>query len=61
MAEVLRRECIYLWYYFDVQFRQIFWYWVLGIRHFLFYLVFVMVYSFLTGVIVNLLVSKLLR
>ena len=36
MAEVLRRECIYLWYYFDVQFRQIFWYWVLGIRHFLF-------------------------
>ena len=56
MAEVLLRECIYLWYYFDVQFRQIFWYWVLGIRHFLFYLVFVMVYSFLTGLIVNLLV-----
>ena len=21
---------IYLWYYFDVQLRQIFWYWVLG-------------------------------
>ena len=56
MAEVLRRECIYLWDYFDVQFRQIFWDWVLGIRPFLFYLVFVMGYSFLTGVIVNLLV-----
>ncbi len=27
---VLRRELIYLWYYFDVQLRQIFWYWVLG-------------------------------
>lgn len=28
--ELLQREAIYLWYYFDVQFRQIFWYWVLG-------------------------------
>ncbi len=28
--EVLRREVIYLWYYFDIQFRQIFSYWVLG-------------------------------
>ena len=27
---VLRREFIYLWYYFDIQFRQIFWYWVIG-------------------------------
>ncbi len=31
MVEVLRREAIYLWYYFDIQFRQIFKYWVLGI------------------------------
>lgn len=28
--EILQREVIYLWYYFDVQLRQIFWYWVLG-------------------------------
>ena len=28
--EVLRREAIYLWYYFDIQFRQIFSYWMLG-------------------------------
>ena len=28
---ILRREFIYLWYYFDIQLRQIFWYWVLGI------------------------------
>ena len=27
---VLRRELIYIWYYFDIQLRQIFWYWVLG-------------------------------
>lgn len=31
MAEILRREAIYLWYYFDLQFRQIFGYWVVGI------------------------------
>lgn len=31
MIEILHREFIYLWYYFDVQLRQIFWYWVLGI------------------------------
>lgn len=30
MLEILRREFIYLWYYFDIQFRQIFVYWVLG-------------------------------
>ena len=29
--DVLQREFIYIWYYFDVQFRQIFQYWVLGI------------------------------
>ena len=30
LLEVLHREFVYLWYYFDIQFRQIFWYWVLG-------------------------------
>lgn len=30
MADVLRREIIYLWYYFDVQFRQIVGYWIVG-------------------------------
>lgn len=29
--EVLKREFIYLWYYFEVQLRQIFVYWALGI------------------------------
>ena len=28
--EILRRELIYLWYYFSVQFEQIFGWWVLG-------------------------------
>lgn len=31
MIDILRREFVYLWYYFDVQLRQIFRYWVLGI------------------------------
>jgi uncharacterized membrane protein YraQ (UPF0718 family) len=31
MLEIVRREGIYLWYYFSIQFDQIFWYWVLGI------------------------------
>lgn len=31
MAESIRRELIYLWYYFDIQFRQIVFYWALGI------------------------------
>lgn len=34
MAElwgILCREITYLWYYFDLQLRQIFWYWVIGI------------------------------
>ncbi len=34
MAElwvILRREFTNLWYYFDLQLRQIFWYWVIGI------------------------------
>lgn len=30
MFEILRREFIYIWYYFTVQLRQIFLYWVLG-------------------------------
>ena len=29
--EIIQRELVYLWYYFDIQFRQIFWYWVFGI------------------------------
>lgn len=31
MFEILHREFVYLWYYFDLQFRQIFGYYVLGI------------------------------
>ena len=27
---LIRREFVYIWYYFDLQFRQIFWYWILG-------------------------------
>lgn len=30
MLGILEREVIYLWYYFDIQLRQIFWYWVWG-------------------------------
>lgn len=30
MPEAVHREAVYLWYYFDIQLRQIFWYWVLG-------------------------------
>jgi len=30
MIEVLERESIYLWYYFSIQFQQIFGYWALG-------------------------------
>ena len=29
--QIIRREFIYIWYYFDLQFRQIFLYWVIGI------------------------------
>ena len=29
--EILHREFVYIWYYFDVQLRQIFGYWALGI------------------------------
>ncbi len=31
ITRILRREFIYLWYYTELQLRQIFWYWVLGI------------------------------
>ena len=31
ILDVLHREFVYIWYHFDVQLRQIFWYWVLGI------------------------------
>ena len=30
LFEIIEREFIYLWYYFDLQLRQIFPYWVLG-------------------------------
>ena len=30
MFDILRRESIYLWYYFSLQLEQIFGYWVLG-------------------------------
>jgi len=30
MAEIIRREFIYIWYYFSIQFDQIFLYWALG-------------------------------
>lgn len=30
IASIVKREFIYLWAYFDIQVRQIFWYWVLG-------------------------------
>lgn len=30
MLDILRREFVYIWYYFDIQLRQIFWYWILG-------------------------------
>ena len=30
MIDILRREFVYIWYYFDIQLRQIFPYWVLG-------------------------------
>lgn len=31
ITRILRRELIYLWYYTELQIRQIIWYWVLGI------------------------------
>ncbi len=30
MIDILRREAVYLWYYFSVQLEQIFGYWILG-------------------------------
>jgi len=30
MIEILRRELIYLWYYFTIQTEQIIWYWIFG-------------------------------
>ncbi len=31
MSDVIRREAVYLWYYFTIQFEQIFKYWLIGI------------------------------
>lgn len=28
--DILKRELIYLWYYFEIQMSQIFWYWIIG-------------------------------
>lgn len=28
--EILRREIIYIWYYFSIQLEQVFFYWALG-------------------------------
>ena len=30
MGNIIHRELIYIWYYFEVQLGQIFWYWVIG-------------------------------
>ena len=30
LFRVMQREFVYIWYYFDLQFRQIFRYWILG-------------------------------
>ena len=30
LLQILQRELVYIWYYFDLQLRQIFWYWVIG-------------------------------
>jgi uncharacterized membrane protein YraQ (UPF0718 family) len=30
MFETLQRHFIYFWYYFSIQFQQIFWYWLIG-------------------------------
>ena len=30
LLEIIQREFTYIWYYFDIQLRQIFWYWILG-------------------------------
>jgi uncharacterized membrane protein YraQ (UPF0718 family) len=30
MAEIIKGELIYFWYYFSIQFEQIVWYWILG-------------------------------
>lgn len=31
MADIFHREFVYIWYYFDLQFRQIFRYWMIGV------------------------------
>ena len=30
VLQILQRELVYIWYYFDLQLRQVFWYWVIG-------------------------------
>ena len=31
LFHVIQREAGYIWYYFELQLRQIFWYWIIGI------------------------------
>ena len=30
LFHVIQREAVYIWYYFELQLRQIFWYWIIG-------------------------------
>ena len=30
LFKIISREIVYIWYYFEIQFRQICWYWILG-------------------------------
>ncbi len=30
LLKTIQREFVYIWYYFDLQLRQIFWYWIIG-------------------------------
>jgi hypothetical protein len=73
MVDIVRRELIYLWYYFDIQFRQIAGYWVfgmllgsatkitnlgaikivLGLKDFIFYLAFTILFALLSGFVID--------
>ncbi len=58
--DVLRREFVYLRYYFEVRLRQIVPYWalgiVLGIRNFILYIAYVIVFSLVAGLLVDLII-----
>ena len=86
MWEWIQREAVYLWYYLDIQIRQITPYWALGIvlgsaaafmitgpatkitnlgamkivlgwKRFILYLLFVTIFAWMAGLIVDILVS----